>query len=1115
GNTIAGDGCSAACVVEAGWNCSATYMPTRCSRCGNGAREWYEQCDDGNTTAGDGCSATCTIESAAWHCNGATPTVCRNCGNGIMEGNEFCDPGIIVTCASRSDLVPPQGGTVTGNIVCDGCTSLVTANNCFKTYTCSAGLPANACWYNCEAVAPFSTTYTYNQTWNGSAWVNADNYLFGFNASPAANSCQFKCRPNYTWNAGTSTCDQNQQRVSCGAKPRSDTYELWNDGESGANIGTYLQTWDGVSGTWQPVLSPHYDAAIGPCHFKCAAGAVWDAGLGQCRICGDNIKEGIEACDTSQFGTSTCQNTVTPPEGSATGGSLSCNLSCGLITTGCTKSWNCVNKPVGTVYYGGGDTYSYGQAWNGSAWVNPNNYLDGYVASPAVNTCQYTCAGAGYVYDGLACSKCGDGVPTGMEPCDDGDLRNDNACKNNCTWNTCRDGYVLTGTEACDDGNAVDTDYCRNNCSWNTCGDGALKATPVNMTHLLPFDGNANDASGKGNNGTLLNGATYVALGGIWGSHGLSLDGIDDRVSIPTTGMSNLQGTIDYWIKPNGWSGGALGAANRHGSFQTIASWSNGARGQMMILDNFEGAFYFRIVDETAASVDVSFANNTYYTSGNWTRVTVTWSRITSRMKVYMNGGFVAETVWNQPIATPFESTAYIGIGHGNPQLGVIDHFRILNRALSDAEITNSMWQSFDGTSAGVDFSHRANNGTLVNGPTVVAGKVGNALSFNGSNQYVTVPDDASQMRLGTAMTVETWVKIAANPGDWVRIVGKSDTDASCSNRNYGLWIASTGQILFQIGGSTGIWGNVMSVRTVTNNVWRHVAGTYDGANMRVYIDGVLEGQLAYTQTPITSAGPLTIGSAVGCHGYLNGQMDETRIYQRALTQAELQNSIEYCDDSNGTNTDACTSACVGSTCGDTIVKSTAPAEVCDSGFLYNGAYGYCKSDCSAMGPRCGDGILTFTTASMVLRLNMDEGSGTTANDSAGTAQNGTITSPWWVAAGNPYSTKFNNALYFDGGARYVTMANHADLQLGASKASFTVSAWVNFPAGAAGTRFPIITKGTGSTLNYALWLEPLIGTSPAGHVSFVFHPDPTGCGAHSDIAVTDGAWHHVVGVYD
>ncbi len=74
GNTNGGDGCSATCTVEEGWNCGGE--PSTCTEnCGDGMIVGFEQCDDRNTDVGDGCSATCTVE-AGWRCGGEPTSRC-------------------------------------------------------------------------------------------------------------------------------------------------------------------------------------------------------------------------------------------------------------------------------------------------------------------------------------------------------------------------------------------------------------------------------------------------------------------------------------------------------------------------------------------------------------------------------------------------------------------------------------------------------------------------------------------------------------------------------------------------------------------------------------------------------------------------------------------------------------------------------------------------------------------------------------------------------------------------------------------------------------------------------------------------------------------------------
>ena len=74
GNTASGDGCSATCTIEPGFNCFGN--PTKCSEhCGNGVMTVSESCDDGNLQSGDGCSSNCRLEEG-YACNTSTPNKC-------------------------------------------------------------------------------------------------------------------------------------------------------------------------------------------------------------------------------------------------------------------------------------------------------------------------------------------------------------------------------------------------------------------------------------------------------------------------------------------------------------------------------------------------------------------------------------------------------------------------------------------------------------------------------------------------------------------------------------------------------------------------------------------------------------------------------------------------------------------------------------------------------------------------------------------------------------------------------------------------------------------------------------------------------------------------------
>ena len=94
GNTAAGDGCSAACQIEADCTCDETKTSCTCMVvCGDGALASSETCDDHNATSGDGCSADCKTVEPGWVCRVPGRTCVPLCGDGVITGTEKCDDG--------------------------------------------------------------------------------------------------------------------------------------------------------------------------------------------------------------------------------------------------------------------------------------------------------------------------------------------------------------------------------------------------------------------------------------------------------------------------------------------------------------------------------------------------------------------------------------------------------------------------------------------------------------------------------------------------------------------------------------------------------------------------------------------------------------------------------------------------------------------------------------------------------------------------------------------------------------------------------------------------------------------------------------------------------------
>jgi Concanavalin A-like lectin/glucanases superfamily len=265
-------------------------------------------------------------------------------------------------------------------------------------------------------------------------------------------------------------------------------------------------------------------------------------------------------------------------------------------------------------------------------------------------------------------------------------------------------------------------------------------------------------------------------------------------------------------------------------------------------------------------------------------------------------------------------------------------------------------WWKLDETSgtSAADATGNGNTGTLTNGPTWTTGMNNGALTLvAASSQYVSVPDAAS-LQLAGSWTVSTWVKFSAFPGSGGEAcMIQKDTPAG---NNYSLcygnnFFPSTTGIQLSFVGSFG--SQYIAYPSVSLNTWYHAVGVWDSSSKNLYL--YVNGALVATQSPASNSPSSTSGSALymGSNQYttalLNGTMDDARIYNRALSAADIK----------------------------TLYTSTGGT----SGDINSNLVGYWK---------------------------LDENSGTTANDSIGGNTGTLVNSPTWTTSG-----KINGAAQF------------------------------------------------------------------------------------------------------
>jgi hypothetical protein len=179
------------------------------------------------------------------------------------------------------------------------------------------------------------------------------------------------------------------------------------------------------------------------------------------------------------------------------------------------------------------------------------------------------------------------------------------------------------------------------------------------------------------------------------------------------------------------------------------------------------------------------------------------------------------------------------------------------------------------------DRSGRGHTGTVSGATWSTQGRFGGALSFDGVNDWVTVADTAA-LDLTGALTLEAWVRPTALAA-WRTILLKEQTGGLV----YALYVTETGSRAngyLRIGSELGL----SAPAPLAANTWTHVALTYDGAAMRLYVDGTQVATRSQTGAITASSGVLRIGGNAPWGEYFQGLIDEVRIYNRALTQAQI-----------------------------------------------------------------------------------------------------------------------------------------------------------------------------------------------------------------------------------
>ena len=190
------------------------------------------------------------------------------------------------------------------------------------------------------------------------------------------------------------------------------------------------------------------------------------------------------------------------------------------------------------------------------------------------------------------------------------------------------------------------------------------------------------------------------------------------------------------------------------------------------------------------------------------------------------------------------------------------------------------------------------NNHSIINHNAILSdGISGKGLSLNGTDAFLEVSYAAS-LAVEKQFTISVWYKHQPQAtSDFYPLVEQS-ADEFGGHSRYGLWVFNQKELMTCIEPDACPDGRNLCQRCMTANItldeerWYHIASLYDGQTLKIFVDGQAAGQMEFE--PFTGISvreyPLTIGTDkyAGNPAYLNGILDEIRVYKTALNEEQI-----------------------------------------------------------------------------------------------------------------------------------------------------------------------------------------------------------------------------------
>ncbi len=441
-----------------------------------------------------------------------------------------------------------------------------------------------------------------------------------------------------------------------------------------------------------------------------------------------------------------------------------------------------------------------------------------------------------------------------------------------------------------------------------------------------PFNGNANDETPSGYNGT-VNGATLTTDRFGNNNSAYNFDGVNDYIQTNYSGvLGTANRSVSFWAKhTESFNSSQCASCSR----RPIISYGSNVQGPSQIGQGFYCEFNVGLtgINFDGNETTASYSTNSPVNDGQWHQYVYVFNNVSnvSSVKIYQDGILLNNLSYTYLPSFNLNTILGADMAFGRRTFnqnapyyykGDLDDIGIWNRALSPQEITN-MYNgvNYSDTCNAVsgslvnglvgywpfcgnanDQSGNGNNG-VVNGATLTTDRFGNtnsAYSFDGTSQFISVLDN-TLLKPSNSLSLSAWVNFdSSDTSNFNGIMSKMHSQS----QNYASYQLITGDYALNQAGQTGFttrttqaykWTGVVGQNIL--NQWQFVCGTWDGNVMKFYQNGTLVATVNQTGTLVYNTEDLLFGKRKDGNGiddFLKGKIDDIGIWNRALTPQEI-----------------------------------------------------------------------------------------------------------------------------------------------------------------------------------------------------------------------------------